>query len=770
MTAGGRRATKAALSVVLMVALAVAVFPAPVAGTPGTLTITMRDLAFEPGSFSVAPGESVGLTLINAGALTHTFTLFAQVDANIPVSDINALQNYYDANTKIVDLSLAKGEQRSIAFTAPMTAGTYTFVCMVPGHAGGGMHGTMTANVPLTAALRVGTILPLTGALGFFGPPMRDAADLAAGEVNATGVLGGSVELLHRDSQTDPTAARNAAAELVFAEGVPAIIGAASSGVSLAVTDVTLPNEVVQISPASTSPLFDTVEPAEPGWFWRTVPTDALQGRVAALYAYNDQGWRNVSILARDDTYGSGLADTFQDTFEGLGGTITVRVDYDPLATSFNTELTTVFASNPEAVWWVAFPGEGELIMQQWWANPAWRGPSWLWTEATKFQGFVDDLITQGIGVEGMEGTSPIRNGPNYGTFRTRFLAEYGREPHLFTAHTYDALYLAALAAIAREAVDSLSIRDSLIAVANPPGTVVGPGPQEFARAVGLLEAGGNIDYEGASGRVNFDLVGNVGSDYEIWNISAAGQIQQVDMIPEEEVRPPTPGTTAPTASFTATPPSGDVTTTFAVDASASSDAEDPATALEVQWDWEDDGIWDTIWTGQKTAEHQYASSGTYTIRMKVRDTGTLMASTTRQVEVAPLDTTNPTIAVVSPSDNATLTSASVMVTGTAADDVAVDKVEVSADGTNWVLATGTTSWSAALTLAEGGNTIFARATDTSGNAATTSIAVTVVTPTPDQPISPLVIAVGIGAGVAAVAAVAALLILRSRGKRKGEG
>ena len=488
---------------------------------------------------------------------------------------------------------------------------------------------------PLTAALRVGTILPLTGALSVFGLDMRDATDLAAEEINI-GVLGGFLELLHRDSQAASAAAVDAATELVFVEGVPVIIGAAASSVSLPVAGVTVPNEVVQISPSSTSPVFDTFEPEEPGWFWRTVPSDALQGKVAGRYAFNDKGWRNVAILARDDAYGSGLAQAFQETFEGLGGTITVRVSYNQNAASFTTELTTIFNSDPEAIWWVAFPGEGQLIMTQWFAatgaNPTWLDPKWLWSEGTKSQAFVDTLVGLGIPVQGMEGTAPIVfTGPNFETFKTAYLARYGKEPIIFAANTYDALYLAALAAVAREAVDSMSIRDSLIAVSDPPGTVVGPGPSEFTRAVGILEAGGNIDYEGASGRVNFDLVGNVGSDYEIWSISAAGQIEQVVVIPEEVA----PGTMAPTASFTVTPPSGDTTTPFTFDASASSDPEDPVTALEVQWDWTGDGVWDTIWTGEKMVEHQYASPGTYTIRMRVRDTGTLMDSTTRQVEVA---------------------------------------------------------------------------------------------------------------------------------------
>ncbi|MFQ6013253.1 MAG: extracellular solute-binding protein, partial [Thermoplasmata archaeon] len=98
----------------------------------------------------------------------------------------------------------------------------------------------------------------------------------------------------------------------------------------------------------------------------------------------------------------------------------------------------------------------------------------------------------------------------------------------------------------------------------------------------------------------------------------------------------PTPDPNSPpAASFTVSPSAGDVTTTFTVDASSSSDAEDPSSALEVRWDWEDDGIWDTPWSPTKTAQHQYADPDTYTVRLEVKDTGRLTDQTTRQVDVA---------------------------------------------------------------------------------------------------------------------------------------
>lgn len=89
-----------------------------------------------------------------------------------------------------------------------------------------------------------------------------------------------------------------------------------------------------------------------------------------------------------------------------------------------------------------------------------------------------------------------------------------------------------------------------------------------------------------------------------------------------------------PSASFTVSPASGDTTTEFSVDASGSSDPEDLASALEVRWDWEDDGTWDTAWSTNKNATHTYSSTGTYTIRLEVRDTGGGTNSTTMDVEV----------------------------------------------------------------------------------------------------------------------------------------
>ena len=89
-----------------------------------------------------------------------------------------------------------------------------------------------------------------------------------------------------------------------------------------------------------------------------------------------------------------------------------------------------------------------------------------------------------------------------------------------------------------------------------------------------------------------------------------------------------------PGALFTVSPQSGSFSTTFAVNASLSVDAQDRLSALEVRWDWQDDGVWDTPWSTAKIAEHTYTSEGLQRIRMAIRDSSGLEANTTHVVLV----------------------------------------------------------------------------------------------------------------------------------------
>ncbi|HZY66468.1 MAG TPA: ABC transporter substrate-binding protein, partial [Rubrobacteraceae bacterium] len=185
------------------------------------------------------------------------------------------------------------------------------------GGGGGGDLGSLELNI--------GTILPLTGDLAQFGPGMENGGKLAVQQIQDCGTMG--ITGTYEDSGTNEQTAATAADKLINTDNVGAIVGAASSRVSFAVVDPAAQSGVVQISPASTSPDFSNYE--DNGFFFRTVPSDALQGVVLAQIA-QEAGYQKVNVIALNDDYGQGIADVFTETFTGQGGEVGVNVPYDP--------------------------------------------------------------------------------------------------------------------------------------------------------------------------------------------------------------------------------------------------------------------------------------------------------------------------------------------------------------------------------------------------------------------------------------------------------
>ena len=184
-------------------------------------------------------------------------------------------------------------------------------------------------DTPPTDPLKIGLLFSFTGDLSRFAGPMFDTAQLAAQEINANGgVFGLDIELVDADTGTDSTIGVASAQTLVDVEGVHAIVGALSSGVSQPIAEtVTGPAGVLQISPASTSNALSVLD--DNGFFFRTTIADAGQAPVLADLVYTQLGLRSVCNFYVNTVYGEGLSDGFTVAFEALGGTITNAVPHE---------------------------------------------------------------------------------------------------------------------------------------------------------------------------------------------------------------------------------------------------------------------------------------------------------------------------------------------------------------------------------------------------------------------------------------------------------
>jgi branched-chain amino acid transport system substrate-binding protein len=366
--------------------------------------------------------------------------------------------------------------------------------------------------------LIIGHLNALTGSLSYFGVSHGNAADLAASHVNrAGGIQGGSVVIISRDTGVNPVQGVDSARALVDVENVAAIVGALASGVTIPVaTSVTVPNKTLQISHSSTAPSITALD--DDDFLFRTTVSDAAQGVVLGRLAW-EQGYKTAGIMYINNAYGQGLAERFTQTFTELGGTVTASVPHEDSQPTFASELEKATDGDPDVLVTVSYPGQAEIYLRE--ALEGEYADTFLFVDGVKS----DDMV-QAIGggkLDGTLGTAPgAPDSPDRQAFYTAYTLTFGveapQEPYL--AETYDAVVLIALAAAkAGTTTDSVAIRDALRDVANPPGEVVGPGAGGIHKALLLIADGQDINYEGASGPVDFDEHGDVSGPIEVWTV-----------------------------------------------------------------------------------------------------------------------------------------------------------------------------------------------------------------------------------------------------------
>jgi len=419
------------------------------------------------------------------------------------------------------------------------------------------VYGLFSPTTPAKPSLKIGVLLSITGALSQYGPGDTKGAQLAAEQINAAGgVLGQPITIVTEDDQTDSLAASGATTKLINQNHVNVIVGAQFSGGTIPSISIAKAAGVPMMSPSATSPALSNLT-LTGGYFFRTAPSDALQGVVAANYLYTNLSFRWVNILARDDSYGRGLAGVVTSRFTALGGHVNHTEIIDPKGTNFVPNLDTLFNTNPQVVYFVGFPGEGLPVMTQWQSGlsskPSYNRP-WIFSEGLKSQAFMDQLRAPSVGVDvtKIRGTAPVSPfGPIYEAFRSQYKARFfNQEPVLYADYTYDCVYLYALAAQKSGSVNGTAIKNALRSVTTTGvGTVIKPG--EWSKALTELAAGRNVNWEGAAGSEDFDANGDVRGSYEVWGVNSTFQLYRIAFIPESTITTSSLGASsaAPTAT-----------------------------------------------------------------------------------------------------------------------------------------------------------------------------------------------------------------------------
>ncbi len=344
-------------------------------------------------------------------------------------------------------------------------------------------------------ALSIGAVLPQTGPLGFLGPPQIEGVTLAVEDINdAGGVLGSDVELNIADEGETPQTAAESATRVV-SEGANAVVGAAGSADSQEFIQQLSDQMIPQCSASNTAPDFTDQDNAD--FYFRTVPPDSAVAPIIADTVIGD-GAAKVAVVARADDYGQGLGEFVVDALTEAGADVPELITYDPEATNFATEITTITGEAPDAVVLISFDEGGQIM-----AGLLEEGltPDQFYGADGIFGPTLPDEVEEGNAnvIDGMK----VIGAAGDDSFNER-IAESTDNNFIYGGQAYDCAIIMALAAEAAGSTDGEAI------IAEVPGvTEGGEVCESYEDCKKLLEDGEDIDYDGASGALDLDEPGD---------------------------------------------------------------------------------------------------------------------------------------------------------------------------------------------------------------------------------------------------------------------
>jgi branched-chain amino acid transport system substrate-binding protein len=391
-----------------------------------------------------------------------------------------------------------------VALTAGCVSTTENESTSTPtdGGGGGGDEDTETemedGGEEMSGSFTIGMVNSLTGSLSAFGQRNERGKELALAAVNETTINGSELEIVSEDSESQAQSGVSAAQKLVNQDGVPFLIGAVGSGVSLAIYESVIQNtDVVQLSQNSTSP-----DLTDFSGLLRMSPTGSTQS-TALSNIISEDGFDSVALAWVNNDYGQGLAETFRDRWDGE---IAYDQSHDQGQSSYSSTVSGMANSEADAWVFITYQPEFTSMAQEAFSN----GYEATYYGADSVAG-PDVLANTPEGsLDGMKIVTPSAaiDQDNYQNFAEEFESEYGEAPTSWSAFAYDCVVTAALSIATADEFTGAALQETVRDVTRPDGEEV----FTFAEAMEVLGEDGSasdINYEGVSGPIDFDENGD---------------------------------------------------------------------------------------------------------------------------------------------------------------------------------------------------------------------------------------------------------------------
>lgn len=362
--------------------------------------------------------------------------------------------------------------------------------------------------------LRFGVLTAFTGELGSFGVISQNAFDLAMKDIQDSSELpdGWTMSSVVMDEETNIEIGLRSATDLMQNQHVSAILGP-SSGPIVAMDAISRRYQTPILSQFAGTTNFSSVGG---DYIFRTVAADSSDGK-AIVKNLLERNLDEVAVVVQNDQSTITAGQTVADRLDKVGGRATRFITYNPGQSSYlsvTQQAINELNDGAQAIYLAGGQESATTILRE----LRDRGvPS---TKIIVSADLVVDEVAQGVGADWADGLTGVTASsdterPQYKKMSERYAQEYGEDPGLFVENAYDALILVALAAVAGDSTCGADIAKHLPEVAGPPGIKV----ESFAEGAKLLKQGKDIDYDGASGPVDFDETGTVPGSYAVYEL-----------------------------------------------------------------------------------------------------------------------------------------------------------------------------------------------------------------------------------------------------------
>ncbi len=359
-----------------------------------------------------------------------------------------------------------------------------------------------------SGAIKIGSLTPLTGVGGTYGPSMRDAIAGVIGQVNeAGGVLGKQIELVSEDTQTSPEAAVRAARKLIDVDGVSAILGTWASSITTAVAPLAWESKTMLMCVSGADSI---TELPHQGFICRTQPNSKLQMRVAAEFMI-EEGVKAMAWIGPQTPFAASSIAIMEEV-AGANGATMADLIYEADKSTYRSEVDQILRGNPDFILLGGYSADSTVLLRDIWQSGYEGkiiGPAYA-VNKSLLEALPADVTD---GVFTWEGAPAVGSGA-YENVKA-ILGVDDVDP--YSAQTYDHASLTILAMAAGGDTTGDTVRANVRKISQGDGMAV------ESAVDGLAALDGGINYNGASGPCDFDEIGDItGTSFIFKKISGA--------------------------------------------------------------------------------------------------------------------------------------------------------------------------------------------------------------------------------------------------------